>query len=226
MKKNVFFVLRLALTLLIITSLVAAALAGVNAVTEDRIAEREREKTRQAMHDVLPGEQYFKDYSGIMKGRGAQSWLDENGYQLPQIVTDVEASLDRPFTDLVLPGYIPSKQTGYAVEVRTTGFDGEIVMMVGVDTEGNVRGISIISHSETAGLGAVAGSDSARGQAFRDQFIGKTGELAVTKDGGTVDAISGATITSRAVTEGVDAAIEYVMLLERYLSRNEPSSEG
>ena len=99
---------------------------------------------------------------------------------------------------------------GYAIEVHPNGFGGEITMMVGVDMEGKVTGVSIISHSETAGLGAVAAAKTAKGQAFRDQFIGQSGSPAVTKDGGNIDAIASATITSRAVTEGVSTALAWV----------------
>ena len=96
---------------------------------------------------------------------------------------------------------------GYAVEVTPGGFDNTITMMVGIDTEGKVLGISIISHSETAGLGAVAAGNGEKSQAFRDQFIGQSGSVSVSKDGGEIDAITGATVTSRAVCDGVSAAL-------------------
>lgn len=99
---------------------------------------------------------------------------------------------------------------GYALEVTPTGFDNTITMMVGVDTEGKVLGLSVVSHTETAGLGAVSAADNAAGNAFRTQFIGQSGELQVSKDGGTIDAITGATITSRAVCDGVNAALACV----------------
>ena len=98
--------------------------------------------------------------------------------------------------------------SGYAIEVTPTGFGGTIDMMVGVSKDGKVLGVSIISHSETPNLGAVAASGNSKGQAFREQFIGLSGALAVSKDGGSVDAITSATITSRAVTSGVNAALE------------------
>ena len=82
-------------------------------------------------------------------------------------------------------------------------------MMVGI-TDGKVQGISIISHTETPGLGAVAAAKNAKGEAFRSQFEGVSGVLAVNKDGGEIDAITSATITSRAVVAGVNAALEYV----------------
>ena len=65
----------------------------------------------------------------------------------------------------------------------------------------------MISHTETPGLGAVAATQNARGEAFRSQFVGQEGALAV---GDQIDAISGATITSNAVVAGVNAAFDYV----------------
>ena len=96
---------------------------------------------------------------------------------------------------------------GFAVKVLPMGFDNTITMMVGVDTEGKVTGIAIISHTETAGLGAVAADKGDAGQAFRGQFVGKSGTLEVGTD---IDAISSATITSKAVTEGVNMALKCV----------------
>ena len=91
---------------------------------------------------------------------------------------------------------------GYVVEVTPSGFGGELDLVVGVSADGSVTGVSIISHSETSGLGA-----NATKEGFRSQYIGKTGTLAVSKDGGEIDALTGATITSRAVTSGVNAAL-------------------
>ena len=99
---------------------------------------------------------------------------------------------------------------GYAVEVGPGGFDNTITMMVGFDNEGKVLGISVVNHTETAGLGAVADADTPKGIAFREQFMGASGSVSVTKDGGTMDAITGATITSRAICVGVNAALDCV----------------
>ena len=92
---------------------------------------------------------------------------------------------------------------GFVVQVEPSGFGGGITMMVGVDNDGKCTGVSIVKMSETAGLGAKASK-----QEFRDQFIGQGANVKVTKDGGQIDALTGATITSRAVAEGVAAAIE------------------
>ena len=92
---------------------------------------------------------------------------------------------------------------GYVVQVKpATSFSGNLTIMVGVDTTGACTGISIVSTGETSGLGSNASKP-----AFADQFIGKTGEVKVTKDSGEINAITGATITSRGVCEAVTSAI-------------------
>ena len=178
-ESTVKFVLRLALTLFIITAVVAVCLAGVNSVTAPAIEKLNAEKTQEAIELVLPGGGEMLD---------ASAYTDATG-----LVSKVYAS-----------------DTGYAIEVTPGGFDNTITMMVGVDKGGNVLGISIVSHTETAGLGAVAAAGTPAGIAFRDQFVGQSGSVSVTKDGGEMDAITGATITSRAICEGVNAALECV----------------
>ena len=97
----------------------------------------------------------------------------------------------------------------FAVEVASAGFDGPVTLMVGI-SDGKVVGIRVVSHTETPGLGAVAAAKNAKGEAFRNQFVGAVGDLAV---GENIDAISGATITSRSVVNSVNAALEYVKTL-------------
>ena len=176
-ESNVMYILRLAATLLIITSLVAAALAGVNSVTAPAIAKLTAEKTQQAIEAVLPG--------------GGEE-IDRNAVGFAG-------------ADLVSKVY--KGENGYAIEVTPGGFDNTITMMVGIDFEGKVLGIDIISHTETAGLGAVADAETPAGQNFRGQFVGAAGSVSVTKDGGAVESITGATITSRAICNGVNAAL-------------------
>ena len=174
-ESTVMYVLRLALTLLMITAVVAAALAGVNSITAPAIEALTAQKTQEAIEQVLPG-----------------------GY-------DTEVSGYADATGLVSKVY--QGANGYAFEVTPGGFDNTITMMVGVDNDGKVLGISIISHTETAGLGAVAAAGTPAGEAFRGQFVGTSGSVAVSKDGGELDSITGATITSRAVCDGVNAAL-------------------
>ena len=180
MKKEstVLYVLRLALTLLVITAVVAALLAGVNSVTAPIIAAENEAKTQEAVDLVLSGGGQPIDFAGA----------DETG-----LVTEVYAS-----------------ESGYAVKVAPNGFGGAIEMMVGVDKAGNVLGITVIKHAETPSLGAVAAAKGSAGESFRDSFIGLSGVVSVSKDGGEADTISGATITSRAIAVGVNAALACV----------------
>jgi electron transport complex protein RnfG len=176
MKKEnlVQYVLRLTVTLLAITGLVAAALAGVNAITKDAIAANQEKKTQDALALVLP---------------------DAGNLQKQELTADA-GIVSEVYTD----------GQSYAVKVLPSGFDGTITMMVGI-ADGKVTGISVISHTETPGLGAVAAAQNAKGEAFRSQFVGQEGTLSI---GNQIDAMSGATITSTAVVTGVNAALSYV----------------
>ena len=175
-ESTVKYVLRLTVTLLLITAVVAVILAGVNSVTAPRIADLNARKTQEAVEAVLPGggvEVAFTDSTGLV-------------------------------------ATVYQGDAGYAVKVNPSGFNGTVSMMVGVDNNGSVLGISIISQTETAGLGAVSAAETSAGEAFRGQFAGMSGSVSVSKDGGQVDAITGATITSRAVCTGVNAALACV----------------
>ncbi len=178
-KESVFkYVMRLTLTLLLISATVAALLSVVNKITEPIIARANAEKTQRAIAAVLPG-----------------------GYD--EEITDYTDS-----SGLVSKVY--KGKNGYALKVTPVGFDGPISLMVGVDFSGKVLGISVVSHSESAGLGAIIASSTSAGEAFRNQFIGQLGPVLVSKDGGTIDAITNATITSRAICDGVNAALSCV----------------
>lgn len=94
---------------------------------------------------------------------------------------------------------------GWCVNSSSNGFGGKISLMVGIRTDGSISGVRILSFSETAGLGSKADS------AWKDQYVGKREGVAVTK--GTpadneISAITGATVTSKAVTAGVNQAYE------------------
>ena len=94
----------------------------------------------------------------------------------------------------------------WIVEAEVSGSQGMITVAVGVNADLTCNGISIIESSETSGLGSKANDDF-----FRDQFPGLNADTAkVTKDGGSVEAITGATITSKAVCSAVRAAIAAV----------------
>ena len=114
---------------------------------------------------------------------------------------------DLSFAELQ-PGFysiLAENQTplGYCVESTAGGFGGDLSLMVGFDATGEIKGVSIISHSETPGLGARV--DNAE---YLAQYQGKSGNLALRKENGEIDGISGATISSRAVLAAVNAATE------------------
>ena len=103
---------------------------------------------------------------------------------------------------------------GYVVTVVShEGYSGDITFSVGIKNDSTVNGISILSISETAGLGMKANTEE-----FKSQFAGvNTSRFEYTKSGASadnqIDAISGATITTNAITNGVNAALEYCNLM-------------
>ena len=94
---------------------------------------------------------------------------------------------------------------GYVFKTSAKGYGGDIDLMVGIDTSGKVTGVSILSISETAGLGM-----NAKNESFINQYIGKSGTIGVSKNGASdteIQALTGATITSKAVTSAVNTAL-------------------
>ena len=122
-------------------------------------------------------------------------------------VQPLEADWPSPVT-AVYSAVQSGTEVGYVVEVVVAGSQDSIDMMVGLDPAGTVTGVTIVEMSETPGLG-----DKASDASWLLQFVGADGGLAVSKDGGTIDALTGATVTSRAVTEGVNAALETAQTL-------------
>ena len=104
---------------------------------------------------------------------------------------------------------------GYVFETETKGYGGTVQVMTGIDAGGRIGGVVILTHEETPGLGA-----NAENEAFRDQYRQNIpqGGLQVVKNkaasDGTVEAMTGATITSRAVTDAVNKAAEMYRTIE------------
>lgn len=92
---------------------------------------------------------------------------------------------------------------GYVMETVTAGYAGEITVLVGVSTEGKVTGLVVRNMSETAGLGLNALNDTD----FLSQFLNTAGDAEI---GTNVDAITGATVTSKAIARCVNSAVAYV----------------
>lgn len=167
----------LSASLLIIAAVAALVLALVNVVTADRIAELAAAKRQAAMETVVPGADVFSEL-----------------YSEDETITGITGA------------YAGTQFMGYCVEVSPNGFGGAISLMVGVDEGGAVTGVSILDHSETAGLGA-----KAEDPGFLNQYIDKSGTITVNTGDNAINAISGATVTSKAVTEGVNTALTAVL---------------
>jgi len=115
------------------------------------------------------------------------------------------------FEDDIYTIYSDEAQLGYAFLALGKGYGGSINILVGLENETTIKGISIISQSETPGLGA-----RISGSSFVGEFAGLSiDDVALKQDGGQIDAITGATISSGAVVDAVKAtAVERVKSLQ------------
>ncbi len=193
-KEDIKGIVKVGLILFAITAISALILAVVNNVTAPVIAANNAKKQAEAMQKVIPGAAGFSDENLAMKFLLSS---DDSADKLSNISQIFEAKDSNGNT------------AGYAVMVNPNGYGGIISMVVGVSEDGTVTGVDIISQSETAGLGARCTEDG-----FKAQFAGKKANITVAKGGSgddnSIDAISSATITSKAVTSGVNAAIDAV----------------
>ena len=187
------YIIRLTVTLLITCMVVAAALGGVNAITADKIDAITKEKTEAAMQKVVadPEGSTFSDALELTEEMTAAA--ESCGATLAEAYA-VEA------------GGAPA---GYTLKIDASGSQGIITMMVGVDAEGVVTGVSIVTNAETAGIGSKVMSNELlpSGVGVLDQFQGKSAEGGDLVVGSGVDAISGATVSTKGVTTGVNAAL-------------------
>lgn len=187
--------LMLGLKLLIITAIAGLILGWIHQITLEPIEKQNVKTNNEAMNEVLPSAKEFAKIAAkeVKEGEKVEKVL-------PKENSIVEVN----------KGQNGSEVAGYAIKVETKGYGGKIEMMVGISNEGKLDGIKILNHSETPGLGAKAPEP-----AFSDQYKGKAinAPLEVIKGTASKDneiaAITGATITSKAVTKGVNEAVEY-----------------
>lgn len=119
--------------------------------------------------------------------------LPESGEFAEEVYTGEDANIQKVY----------KADNGFVIETCTAGYVDDVTMLVGVSNEGTVTGVVVKELSETYGLGANALNDVD----FLQQFLNTSGDAEV---GTTVDAISGATVTSKAVTRSVNSAVAYV----------------
>lgn len=180
----------------LITLIAGLALGVVQDITKEPIAQQELLAKERGYQAVFAQADSFGEIVLGEEAEKLESYLDECGYPA-QNVDEVMAALDAS-----------GEEIGYAFTITTTeGYGGDIQFAMGVTMDGTLNGISILSIGETAGLGMKADTDS-----FKDQFKDKNVESFVyTKNGAAADneinAISGATITTNAMTNGVNAGL-------------------
>lgn len=186
-----------ALALTLITLVAGVALGGVYEITKDPIAKQEAQAKAEAYEQVFTDAAAFEAVEmDDTLTKTIRDQLDQEGYKA-QSIEEVMRAEDQSGETL-----------GYAFTVVTSeGYGGDIQFSMGVQNDGTLNGISILSIGETAGLGMNADTP-----AFKDQFVGKQVEkLQYTKNGATQDdeinAISGATVTTNAMTNGVNASL-------------------
>ena len=188
MKIDSKFVVKVAGTLTAICLVVAALLGAVNAVTTDKIATINRENTETALKNVAAADEFpaVELTDAMVAAASSQGAKVTEAYEVKS----------------------GGEHAGYAFKMVASGSQGNIEMIVGVDADNAVTGVSIVSNKETAGIGSkvMTNQPNAKGTPVLDQFKGMSGAGSLVV-GKTVDAISGATVSSKGVTKGVNGAL-------------------
>ncbi len=188
-----------ALILFAITVVAGACLGGVYSITKGPIEEAQLAAKKEAYRTVLADAADFQegDYAAALEQAAADiPGLGYGNVTIDECVTGVDGS---------------GAAIGYVVTATSKdGYGGNITVSVGITSEGEVKGIEFLTLAETAGLGMNADRPE-----WKAQYANKTvEEFTVTKSGAAsdkeIDAISGATITSRAVTGAVNSALYFV----------------
>ena len=187
--------------LFVITAVSGGVLGLVYGFTKDAIAEVDQKKNEAAIQAVLPleGDITYQADTLVYNYEGVETLFPCN------LAFDANGNFK-----------------GAAIKTSEGGFGGKIDMMVGFLADGTIKGTSVLSHAETPGLGA-----NMTGK-FKDQFVDKNPagfKLIVKKDGGDVDAITAATITSRAFSKAVDKAYQAFMANKAQFMNNAPTKE-
>ena len=198
-------ILKNTLALTLITVVLGLVLGLVHEITLEPIAAQEKKKQEEAYAEVLPDAESFEELdlsSGNLSDRFSAAISDAGLTE--ETIDGAAKGLDGNGT-----------MTGYVFTVTTgEGYGGDIQFTLGISADGTIQGISFLSIEETAGLGMRADTDD-----FKNQFKGIRAEsIAYSKTGASadneIDAISGATITTNAVTNGVNAGLAAFRVLE------------
>ncbi|MBP6065157.1 RnfABCDGE type electron transport complex subunit G [Bacteroides sp.] len=187
MKKLESSLTNMLLVLTGVTVISVALLAYVNELTKTPIAEANAKTLNEALKQVLP------EFTNNPVAESDTVFSEKEGKKVVDFI--------------LYPAKEGDQWIGTAVQATSIGFAGEIKVLVGFDAEGKIYNYSLLAHAETPGLGSKAsdwfkegGKGSIKGMSPGDA------PLAVSKDGGQIDAITASTITTRAFLNAVNAA--------------------
>lgn len=186
-------------------------LTGVDALTADRIAAQERRVILEQLGQIIPS-----DYdNSLLEDRIVFS--DEAYFPKGQLVTAYRARLNEQPVAVVLKFN------------AVNGYNGNIALLAGINIDGTLRGVRVISHKETPGLGdAIETEKSNWINNFTDKSltIPELDRWTVKRDGGAFDQFTGATITPRAVVEAVRLALEFFDVQREFLFETAAEPSG
>ncbi|MCR5107943.1 MAG: RnfABCDGE type electron transport complex subunit G [Lachnospiraceae bacterium] len=193
MKNNV----RAVITLTLITLIAGALLGFVYELTKGPIAIQEEATKQAAYKKVFEKAEAFEPYDGF-DAEGSKAVLVQGGFE------------DEHIEEALIALDASGNKLGYVLTVVTMeGYGGEIDVSMGIDNEGTLNGIEILSISETAGLGMKADTDEFKSK-FKDKQVA---QFMYTKTGAAkdyeIDALSGATITTNAMVNAVNSGLLY-----------------
>lgn len=195
-KKNWADIIKPVVVLLAICIVIPLALSVTNAVTKDRIATLEKEKNAATMQGLVKADDFVETKFG-----------EKDSFICHKAVKD-------------------GKDIGYIFTTKAKGYGGDVSVMTAINPSGEVLSVAILDVSgETPGLG-----QNAAKEAFYSQFKGKKEGINLLKNGANaenneIDAVTGATITSRAVTNAVNEALEQFKSLSATFGAETTESE-
>jgi electron transport complex protein RnfG len=182
----------------VIALLAAGVLAGINEGTKERIAKEIRMAQQRALYEIVPRERVDND---LLMDVLAIPVAAQNTLGLPKGGDLHVARKNGDIVALIIPAVAPD------------GYSGEISLIVGVNADGSIAGVRVLTHNETPGLGDkldLKKSDwilGFNGKSLRDPLPAR---WKVKKDGGDFDQFTGATITPRAVVNQVKRVLDFV----------------
>ena len=179
--------------LLVITLVAGAALSGVYVLTADRIAENQERAAQAAFLEVVPGAVSFETDEAVQAAAEGSAY---GSVTIQKALTGVDES---------------GNVVGYAISVRNAqSFDGGLALVVGIQADGTLNGISFTELHETAGMGMKCGEPD-----FMNQFAGvNVASFTLNKGGASaeddvIDSVNGASVTSGSVVDAVNAALDF-----------------